>query len=94
MDIRIPVCRRERRDNMSKSMSETCFGPYNDEVCWDDRTSISDFGVKGKDSLLAEQGKKGGSVGIVNGFENSRESSDSRGNEGDDGDVPGVLRRT
>jgi len=55
---------------------------------------MSEFGVDGKDSLLAERGKKEGSVGMVNGFENSRESSDSRGNEGDEGDVPGVLRRT
>jgi len=93
VDIRIPVCRRERRDSMSMSMSGSRFKPYSGE---DEglSISISDFGIKGKESLLAERGRKGGSVGIVNGFENSRESSDSRGNEGEDGDVPGVLRRT
>lgn len=58
--------------------------------------SISDVGVCGNESELAECGNRRGKLGIVNGICSGEDDSYplSRLNVGDVGDVPGVLRRT
>jgi len=58
--------------------------------------SISDVGVCGNESELAECGRSRGRLGIENGIWSGEDDSYplSRLNVGDVGDVPGVLRRT
>lgn len=57
---------------------------------------MSELGVRGNESELAERGNREGRVGIVNGMGEAEgdSSSASRGKMGDVGDAPGVFLRT